>query len=338
MALNTELFTGAGDVALAIRRNNVLGPMLRMGNCTEASITSTIEQLEHRENQTGDNNIDFQCDIQKMAMINLTLEGYQVENLETCFYGQQSTINAGTVSAEPLTFRGAGSMAVLSRLGLTSFTGLTNQAGTRFYAATTEARTLQMTVSAASANLTMPGGVNDPHNLRSGNRVVINPAINGATNFFVVTTGQPGVIQLSDTFTGAALASAAFAGATGTLNVQVIPDFRVSLTRGTIDFLPGIVATNGATLLANFVAGASRRILGLSDTNLYGELLIAGMNRVENRQGVRIYIPNLKITPAQRMGILTNGNQFESYNLEFNILWDEARNTWYQVDTQLGLS
>jgi hypothetical protein len=100
-------------------------------------ISMTTQQVKHQESYTGQQLTDLVIETTKEAGVMIQLEDFSKENLEWAFFGTATLIAGATVSAETLTAY-VGKHIPLANINLTSFTSLTNAAGSTTYVAGTD--------------------------------------------------------------------------------------------------------------------------------------------------------------------------------------------------------
>jgi len=71
-----------------------------VGNVTSLALDISIQKFEHKEAQSGDRAIDLTVVQEKNATFKFTAESLNLSLLATGLYGESSTVNTGTVTAE----------------------------------------------------------------------------------------------------------------------------------------------------------------------------------------------------------------------------------------------
>lgn len=105
-----------------------------LGNVSMLKISTTTQQIKHKESYTGQGLTDLVIETQKEASIMLTIEDFSKENLELALFGTATLIPGATVSAEAINVY-PGRSTPLANINLTTFTSLTN-GGTALIAGT----------------------------------------------------------------------------------------------------------------------------------------------------------------------------------------------------------
>lgn len=333
MALKTELYKGRGEVlARRIINDQPQGGYLNLGNCVQAQMRQQIDIIEHRENQTGNDAVDDVLDGNKTCSFTLNLESYSKQNLELLQYGAASDLAAVTITNEIVPVTGPRTTNSLSRFPAT-FSGLSIPGTTRFHSNKGDARTLVMSLTAGLDFLQSAA----PHLLREGYRLRVTPEILGRSTWFIGGI-SPTMILLSETIDAAPTSLAA--APPGDYNVEIIPEYEINAKHGLIEFYQNFsVIANIPYRLASYSARASFESRGLSDSNVYLELLIAGMNKVGKQQSLRIMVPRAKLIPGTDVEIISpqQSNNYASYQIQMNALYSSTIDAYYKSLSDLGL-
>lgn len=97
-------------------------------------ISTTTQQIKHKESYTGQGLTDLVIETQKEAALMLTIEDFSKENLELALFGTATLIPGATISAEAINVY-PGRSTPLANINLTTFTSLAN-GGTALVAGT----------------------------------------------------------------------------------------------------------------------------------------------------------------------------------------------------------
>lgn len=289
-----------------------------MGNCLALTIEPQIETLDHREMRSGRMQIDKKIETQRDCMINCTFDSFAALNLSRYLMGtitnnalQGSAVNENVVGYQ-------GGRVVLSRINLTAFNSLSN--GSTVLTKDTGRAPISTVFDATNDNFTAVA-----HGLTNGTKVKIVaetlPAgFSATTNYFVIGATTD-TFQISTTYGGsAALATSAGAGVT----VVVVPDYKINLGSGVIQFATDANFTDGETLVANYRAGASESVESLTLNNREYSLILEGINTAENDAPVRLQV--YRMFPEQLPSMdLIQENEFAQFEFQFKALLTDGK-------------
>lgn len=136
-----------------------------MGNCSEASIRHETGTFEHKESQTGLGITDLRFENSRKAMITITMESLTAKNLARSMQGTVNALAGATITSEQINGVLAGKSYFLNRMNLTSFTSLTDDAGTPVAYTVNDDYTVDL--KSGRIDLVAGGGIADGDNLRA---------------------------------------------------------------------------------------------------------------------------------------------------------------------------
>lgn len=94
-------FSGQGKVFVATRdANGNPGPFRDLGNVPALSLTLETDVLEHKESRTGNRLTDLRLVRERTANATLTLESFNVKNLQMLLYGTSVSSGGSSVTNE----------------------------------------------------------------------------------------------------------------------------------------------------------------------------------------------------------------------------------------------
>lgn len=128
-------FRGQGKLEYA-ERNPLTGAQtsgyIWVGNVTALTLALEVGSVDHFESHTGQSLQDVMIETTKKATGTMTMEDYNTEVLARFMYGTETQIAAATVTAETVIAK-LGQSQALANIGITTWTSLTNSAGTTTY-------------------------------------------------------------------------------------------------------------------------------------------------------------------------------------------------------------
>ena len=317
----TRLYRGQGILLLA-DRDSAGRPtgFIDMGNCPELTLSPTIERIEHEESRTGRNFKDAYIERMTQVTGTMTLESIAKENLIRYFYGTTTAVAGATVSNEVVNGY-KGKEMPLEQMNLTSFTSLTDAAGTTNY---TKDPGTDPNVYISSFNATTDTFTANAHGLANDTRVWVSAGtlptgFSASTNYYVIATAA-NTFQLSATQGGTAV-NASSAGAGIVVTVQY--DYAIELGTGVIKFYPGASFTEGDSLRANYVAGASEITYAFTSANRDVVLLFNGLNTAESDAAVRVKVFKARLDPVQSWSLINQ--EFNQFQISFECLYDDLQ-------------
>lgn len=317
----TKLYRGQGIVLVA-DRDSAGRPtgFTDMGNCPELTLSPTIERIEHEESRTGRNFKDAYIERMTRVTGTMTLESITKENLVRYFYGTTTAVAGATVSNEVVNGY-KGKEMPLEQMNITTFTSLTDAAGTTTY---TKDPGTDPNVYISSFNATTDTFTANAHGLENGTRVWISAGtlptgFSASTNYYVIGTAA-NTFQLSATQGGAAV-NASSAGAGIVVTVQY--DYAIDLGTGVIKFYPGASFTDGDSLRANYTAGASEITYAFTSANRDVVLLFNGLNTADSDSPVRVKVFKARLDPVQSWSLINQ--EFNQFQISFECLYDDLQ-------------
>jgi len=317
----TRLYRGQGILLLA-DRDSAGRPtgFIDMGNCPALVLNPTVERIEHQESRTGRNFKDAYIERMTQVTGTMTLESTAKENLIRYFYGTTTTVAGATVSNEVI--KGyKGKEMPLEQMNITTFTSLTNAAGTTTY---TKDPGTDPNVYISSFDATTDTFTANAHGLANDTRVWISAGtlptgFSASTNYYVIGTAA-NTFQLSATQGGTAV-NASSAGAGILVTVQY--DYAVELGTGVIKFYSGASFTDGDSLRANYTAAASEITYAFTNANRDVVMLFNGLNTAENDAPVRVKLFKARLDPVQSWGLINE--EFNQFEVSFEVLYDDLQ-------------
>lgn len=323
MALNTILAKLQGEFWWApLLDNGVLGVPVRIGNVPSASFNVSSEKLIHYESQTGDENQDETFSYKPTATLEMSLEDYSKKTIAIVAGAKVTELAAGLVTNEAITFRGPGRHD-LSRLA-TSFSLLTNPTGKAF-AGKSDVVSYQMTMSTGGGTKLLTATT--PHQIKHGFRVNVS----GVGNFFAIPANATG-IYLTLSQEGNPAAEAEIGGVDGTAyTVTVQQDYTAYPERGYIEMTAGAFGgvPGSGQLLASYNADARTDVRGLKNLNMKGQLILDGVNALDNMKRFKIVFPSAKLSPATARALITSG-QFDAFQVVADVYYDASIDGFYK--------
>lgn len=102
--VSNSYYSGQGTVMLAKRDANGQ-PMgfTPIGNVSDLKISVSVSTIEHKESQTGQRSIDLRLTTETKSALSMTVENFIAENLADALRGTDTTVTAGSVTAEDIT-------------------------------------------------------------------------------------------------------------------------------------------------------------------------------------------------------------------------------------------
>jgi hypothetical protein len=317
----TRLYRGQGIVLVA-DRNSAGQPtgFIDLGNCPALTISPTIERIEHEESRTGRNFKDAYIERMTQVTGTMTLESTAKENLIRYFYGTTTAVAGATITNEVVNGY-KGKEMPLEQINITTFTSLTNAAGTTTY---TKDPGTDPNVYISSFDATGDTFTANAHGLANDTRVWISAGtlptgFSANTNYYVIATAA-NTFQLSATQGGSAV-NASSAGAGIVVTVQY--DYKVELGTGVIQFYPGASFTEGDSLRANYTAGASEITYAFTNPNRDVVLLFNGLNTAESDAPVRVKVFKARLDPVQSWSLINQ--EFNQFEISFECLYDDLQ-------------
>ena len=130
---NTRLFRGQGQVFLAPRTTTGKpNGFTFVGNVSSLMLNPQTEKIEHTESQTGNNSIDKVIERSLNVEMTMTIDSAASRNLARMVFGTVTEEATATVTEEEIiAYKGKG--AILDRINLTTFAGLTDETGATTY-------------------------------------------------------------------------------------------------------------------------------------------------------------------------------------------------------------
>lgn len=292
---NTLLYAGQGVVRAAdLDVNNLPLGFKDLGNVMQLALGTAVERRQKREMRTGKQHLLKSQVRQITQSITMMLDSFASDNLKRFYYGGVDTLNGATITNEIVTGR-PGLGVQLSRINLSSFTSLTNAGATVTYTRDTGAVNpgpFAVTFDPDTDTFALGAGSAPGNGTRVQLAGTLPSGFSTATNYYVI--GSSGAsFQLSATQGGSAILSTQ-AGSGITYNLFF--DYKVNLKSGMIDFPVGTLITDGQSLRANFVAGASELIKPFTDVSKPIYLLFEGLNTAQGDTPVIVecfkFVPN----------------------------------------------
>lgn len=317
----TRLYRGQGIVYIA-DRDDAGRPtgFIDLGNCPALSLSPTIERIEHQESRTGRNFKDAYIERMTQVPGTMTLESTAKENLIRYFYGTSTAVAGATITNEVVNGY-KGKEMPLEQINITTFTSLTSADGLTTY---TKDPGTDPNVYISSFDATTDTFTANAHGLANNTRVWISAGtlptgFTASTNYYVISTAA-NTFQLSATQGGAAVNAT---GAGSGILVTVQYDYKVELGTGVIQFYPGAVFTEGASLRANYTAGSSEITYAFTSRNRDVVLLFNGLNTAENDNPVRVKVFKARLDPVQQWSLINE--EFNQFEIGFECLYDDLQ-------------
>lgn len=317
----TRLFRGQGVLSIADR--NVAGlptGFVDMGNCSEVTLSPSVERIEHVEYRTGKQFKDKVIEKMVSAEIQFVAESTAVANLRRYFYSNSSQAAAGTISGEVVqAFKGK--KAKLNRVNLTGWTTLTDANGTRTFVRDVDGDSrINVPQFDPATNLF----TSNNHGLVNSTRLrlttgTLPTGFSGTIDYFVIAA-TTNTFQLSATAGGTAV-SGTSTGAGIVATVQY--DYSVNLKTGVIDFYPNAGFTEGDYLRANYTAGTSEKIAAFTAINRDVYVMFEGLNTAENDSPVVLTVYKVRLDPAESWQMI--GDEFANFTVKGTVLYDSQQ-------------
>lgn len=317
----TRLFRGQGVLSIADR--NVAGlptGYVDMGNCSEVTLSPSIERIEHVEYRTGKQFKDKVIEKMVSAEIQFVAESTAINNLKRYFYGSSSQSVAGTVSGEVVqAFKGKKSK--LTRVNLTGWTSLTDANGTRTFVRDVDG---DSRLNVPQFDATTNTFTSNNHGLINGTRLrltagTLPTSFNGTTDYFAIAVAT-NTFQLSLT-NGGAVVDGGSSGAGIVATVQY--DYKINLKTGVIDFYPNAGFTEGDYLRANYTAGTSEKIAAFTAINRDVYIMFEGLNTAENDSPVVLTVYKVRLDPAESWQFI--GDEWANFTVKGTVLYDSQQ-------------
>jgi hypothetical protein len=320
----TRLYRGQGIFSIAERdpAGNPLG-FLDMGNVTELMLMSAIDAIEHRESRTGKQFKDKRIERLVDGRMRFTAESTTKEALARYIYGTATLLATATITNE-IVISYLGRKSKLSRMNLSTWTSLTNAAGTITLSRDVNNQGAAGTAIAVAFDNTTDTFTAAGHGLTNGNRLrfggtTLPTGITAGTNYFVIAAAA-NTFQVSATFGGTV-----DSGTTDGAGVVATPqyDYSVNLGSGVIDIYPTANITEGDSLRANYAAGTSEKISAFTKTNAEVYCLFEGLNTAEDDNPVVVEVYKVRFDPAEEWSLI--GDDFNSFSVTGEVLYDATK-------------
>lgn len=160
---NTRLYRGQGQIFLGKRLSGRPAGLEFIGNVKELMLNPQTEKIEHMESQTGNNSIDKVIERGLKVEVSMTTDSMASDNLARLVFGKLTKNAITTITAENQ-IAYLGKLLILNNINVTSFTSLTNVAGTTTYVPGTDYEVVDL---AAGMIKILTGAITDGSDVRA---------------------------------------------------------------------------------------------------------------------------------------------------------------------------
>ncbi len=323
MALAKEYFLGQGYLMMADRdaATGTIGGFVHVGNVPMLKLSGTIEEIKHKESQTGSKLTDLIVSKSKSMEVNFEYEESTKENLRLAFYGNTNAVAAGSVTAEVLptmTSADVGREFKLAKSNVSSVV-ITNATPATVPAVSTTVTYVEVTArgsgytSAPTVVFTGGGGT------AAAATAVIS---NGKVVSITVTNSGSGYTSVPTvSFTGGSGAGAAA--------TALVDNYVVDATYGTIK--PYIVSSQPWSVAYSY--GATDQISFMTTDGIEKSLFFKGINTV-NSEAVIVQLFRCRFDVTKDFDLI--GDDLGKFSMKAEVLIDPNKSAYNASSNPLG--